>query len=109
MTSLSKQLEIYMSLTWQQLQAMSTEDLRALNSNVVAIIRTRVSAEQIQQKAQFRIGQVVKVLRPSGSWAGEYMRVDKINTKTISGAQVDKDGKWLGPGWRAAPGLLRAI
>lgn len=101
-----------MMLSFEQLKALDTNTLRQLNTNIVAIINARVKAERgakmdvAQQK--FNIGQMVKVVRPTGHVVG-MMRIVRFNDKTVTGYEVNADGIKIGEGWRAPPSMLRAI
>lgn len=97
------------AMSWTDLNSLSTEELRVMNSNIVAILKTR-SAETARTAAeQFRPGQIVQLVsgrtgRPIG-----FMRIERFNTKTVSGPEVTKEGQYIGIGWRAHPSLLRAV
>jgi hypothetical protein len=92
--------------TYIELDKLSTEDLRALNHLVVGILRDRAAMRQVQAGRDFYIGQIAAFEHRGRE---VLFRIDRINTKTLSGPQVDELGNLTGRKARAAPTLCRPI
>ena len=90
-----------MSITAATLNAMSDEQLRELNHQVVAVMRHRHSVKAMTAVAAFRPGDKVQF---TGKY-GEKLTatVDKINQKTVSVTTTD------GGRWKVSAGLLSKL
>jgi hypothetical protein len=74
--------------------------LRQLNSVLVAKINSLHRAKTAAAVAAFSVGQLVSFTSRHGTT--ETMRIDRINSKTVSGKCVR-----TGMGWRVSPSFLR--
>ena len=69
-------------MTYRELNQMTIEELRALNSKVVEVIKMKKYATAIDVKEDLYIGANVKVNHPK--LMGKQLRVEKINrTKAV--------------------------
>ena len=69
-------------MTYQELNSLSIEELRNLNSKVVEIIKMKRSVQAMDIKEELYIGANVSVNHPK--LAGKQLRVEKINrTKAV--------------------------
>lgn len=69
-------------MTYQELNQMTIEELRALNNKVVEVIKMKKYATAIDVKEDLYIGANVKVNHPK--LMGKQLRVEKINrTKAV--------------------------
>lgn len=91
-----------------KLEALSTEQLRALNQQVVGVLKGRYTAAAMQKARQFRVGQQARFLS-SKTYQYVTIRIDRINTKTVSGTELDATGRPTHRTWRVSPGLLSGV
>lgn len=91
--------------TYSHLNGMSNEALRSLNRMVVDVLRQRQTAEAFEKSRQFRIGQMVKFSDKYGRPVT--MRIERINTKTVSGV-VECPITKRKTNWRVHPSFLSA-
>lgn len=69
-------------MTYSQLNSLSIEQLRELNSKVVEVIKMKRSEMAFEVKDELRVGMNVSVNHPK--LAGKQLRVEKINrTKAV--------------------------
>jgi hypothetical protein len=69
-------------MTYSQLNSLSIEELRALNSKVVEVIKLKRKEVALEKKDELRIGMNVSVNHPK--LAGKQLVVEKINrTKAV--------------------------
>ena len=69
-------------MTYSQLNSLSIEELRALNSKVVEVIKMKRNEIALETKDELRVGMNVSVNHPK--LAGKQCRVTKINrTKAV--------------------------
>lgn len=90
------------------LNSMTTEELRSLNSRVVAMIRDRQDREAWRKARSFAPGQIVQFKDKLGYV--RKMRVQRVNVKTVSGFELDSGGSpMLFKQWRVSPQFLTAV
>ena len=69
-------------MTYSQLNSLSIEELQALNSKVVEVIKLKRNEVALEKKDELRIGMNVSVNHPK--LAGKQLVVEKINrTKAV--------------------------
>ena len=69
-------------MTYSQLNSLSIEELRTLNSKVVEVIKMKRKEVALEKKDELRIGMNVSVNHPK--LAGKQLVVEKINrTKAV--------------------------
>jgi hypothetical protein len=92
----------------EKISGMETDDLRTLNNQVVAILRSRERAKQRQAAVQFQVGDSVMFhTRNRGSKVG---KVTGFNKTTISVRVAAKeDFRSLPENWKVAPSLLQKV
>ena len=69
-------------MNFSQLNQMSLEELRNLNSLVVEVIKSKRAMESFEKKQELRIGMNVKVNHPK--LMGKQLRVEKVNRTKAS-------------------------
>jgi hypothetical protein len=89
-------------LTSEQISGMTDEQLRSLNTRLVAEIRHRIALRTQQAALQWRPGQTA--LFKDGRGITRTIRINAINRKTVSGVELTPAP---GAKWRVGPGLLR--
>jgi 23S rRNA-/tRNA-specific pseudouridylate synthase len=88
------------------LNGMSTEALRQLNQMVVGVLRQRYAQQSWEKARNFSVGQMVQFKDKYGRPVT--MRVERINTKTVSGVATNPEtGRKTN--WRVAPSYLSAV
>jgi hypothetical protein len=69
-------------MNFSQLNQMSLEELRNLNSLVVEVIKSKRAMEAFEKKQELRVGMNVKVNHPK--LMGKQLRVEKVNRTKAS-------------------------
>jgi hypothetical protein len=69
-------------MNYSQLNQMSLEELRNLNSLVVEVINSKRAMEAFEKKQELRVGMNVKVNHPK--LMGKQLRVEKVNRTKAS-------------------------
>lgn len=69
-------------MNYSQLNQMSLEELRSLNSLVVEVIKSKRAMAAFEKKQELRVGMTVKVNHPK--LMGKQLRVEKINRTKAS-------------------------
>ena len=69
-------------MTYSELNSLSIEELRALNSKVVEVIKLKRNEIALDIKDELRVGMNVSVNHPK--LAGKQLRVEKINRTKAS-------------------------
>lgn len=95
------------AITFSMLNAMSEQELRDLNARIVTIIKERMRITQMEKASEFRVGQ--RVSFPDKDGMTRLLRITRINTKSVSGFEIDPvTGVEGHRQWRVAPSLLSA-
>lgn len=69
-------------MNYSELNSLSIEELLALNSKVIEVIKMKQRVDSLDIKDELRVGMTVSVNHPK--LAGKQLRVDKINrTKAV--------------------------
>lgn len=90
-----------------KLKALDDATLRQLNSAICDELRTRLARTQMAAARRFGYGELIQFYTRSGKLVTG--RVERFNTKSISGMQVDaKTGRSTLGTWRAAPSMCTA-
>lgn len=90
------------------LSGLSIDELRVLNSEVVNKIKWRHSLECRQKMAEINVGSIAKFYsKKLGRTV--YIRVDKINSTTVSATECDELGNITGLNWRVSPTFLTLV
>jgi len=97
---MSKVTEIVKSLN-----ALTVEELRTLNSEVVALLNHRHRMDQFEKARAFKPGDEVTFKTRQGKTITAI--VNKINQKTVQVTQ--KDGGPFPMSWNVSPGLLTKV
>lgn len=92
-----------MTTVAQALGKMSYQELIALNKQVVAELRMRQTAAQMQAARKFTIGDLAQFTSTRGHGIVT-IRIDKINVKSIHGIC-----QRTGQGWKVSPNLLSHV
>ena len=69
-------------MNYSQLNQMSLEELRSLNSLVVEVIKSKRAMVAFEKKQELRVGMTVKVNHPK--LMGKQLRVEKVNRTKAS-------------------------
>jgi hypothetical protein len=69
-------------MNYSQLNQMSLEELRSLNSLVVEVINSKRAMMAFEKKQELRVGMTVKVNHPK--LMGKQLRVEKVNRTKAS-------------------------
>ena len=69
-------------MNYSQLNQMSLEELRSLNSLVVEVIKSKRAMATFEKKQELRVGMTVKVNHPK--LAGKQLRIEKVNRTKAS-------------------------
>ena len=69
-------------MNYSQLNQMSLEELRSLNSLVVEVIKSKRAMAAFEKKQELRVGMTVKVNHPK--LMGKQLRVEKVNRTKAS-------------------------
>ena len=94
-----------MGVMTDRLGLLSTNQLRELNSAVVAELKARIR-EDIRDKArEFRVGDTATFRGRDGRT--HMMRIDRINQKTVSGQGLSEAGLLTGTTWKVDVRLLQ--
>lgn len=94
--------------TWDELQSLTTDELKELNLMIVGIVNERRADRQLQASREFKIGDIAGfIYRKTGEEV--FFRVERINGLTLSGHQVDLFGHAKRGTARAAPTLCRKV
>lgn len=74
---------------------MTTEELRALNHKVCAILKARSTAKASAKLQELQVGQLVDFKTGKGSWAPTVVaRIITLNIKTASVQEVISGKRW---------------
>lgn len=92
---------------FSKLNSLSTDTLRAMNSHIVGLIRQRQAMEQMQAGSKLRIGGKA-MFTHSRTGARHAIVIDKINTKTVVGRELNPDGTTRMT-WKVSPTLLTLV
>lgn len=91
------------------LPTLDATQLRQLNSMVVGRLNNLRSVEQLQAMNKLRIGSTVE-FTSSKQHRTVRMRVDRLNTKTVSGTELDRNTNMpLMSTWKVPPSMLTVI
>lgn len=94
-------------VNYEKIRAMDTASLRSLNNAIVHELRQRHAEEARKLAAAFRPGDLAQFTDKRGN--RRLLRIEKFNTKTVSGVEVDRVTLKPGPirmNWRVSPSLL---
>lgn len=93
------------TLMLQSVSSLGVDQLRELNKEVVERMRYRDRIKQQSAARAIRVGDLMRFNSKYGSI--KTIRVEKINTKTVSGTEI-QDGTVTRNQWRVSPSMLFA-
>lgn len=96
-----------MAVNFEALRKMGTEQLHELNRGIVAVIRERQTQRQQSEMRRFNVGDTAEFFSKQGRKVT--IRIDRFNTKSVGGTELDATGKPTMRTWRVAPTLLKAV
>jgi hypothetical protein len=89
---------------------LSYEDMREANRVLIEVMRERQSIDGYRAKAAMSVGQIATWLC-SKTHVNRYIRITKMNIKTVSGQEVDANGvaQPYMRSWRVQASLLKPV
>jgi len=98
-----------MAVNYEALNKMSDEQLRELNSGIIAVLRQRQTFRMQSVLTGFKVGD--KVEFHSNKFGGTTVtaRITKLNQKTCSCVELLKSGADSNRTWRVAATLLHRV
>lgn len=97
-----------MAVNMAKLREMSESQLRELNGAIVTVIRERQTMRQRSEMGRFMVGGKAQ-FTCSRTGRTVLIRIDRLNTKTVSATELSSTGMPIGRTWRVPPSMLSHV